>query len=115
MATGKNTAKGSAASAKGKSAKSAEGPGSGPHNPNSENQDSIEDLIANIDEIVARLEDESAPLDTAIKDFESGMALTRKAQTLLDNAEQRVQTLLAEDGEALSDSADMADDTWADE
>jgi len=64
-----------------------------------EAQESIEDLIARIDGIVARLEDEGAPLDAAIKDFEDGIALTRKAQALLVNAEQRVQTLLQADDE----------------
>ena len=64
-----------------------------------EAQESIEDLITRIDAIVSRLEDEGAPLDAAIKDFEDGIALTRKAQGLLLNAEQRVQVLLQSDDE----------------
>ena len=66
----------------------------------------IEELLSRIDTIVARLEDETAPLDTAIRDFEDGMALTRQAQALLQAAEQRVQVLLEEDPE----TADADDD-----
>ena len=67
--------------------------------PDVEAQESIEALIARIDAIVSRLEDEGAPLDAAIRDFEDGIALTRKAQGLLLNAEQRVQVLLQGDDE----------------
>ena len=69
---------------------------------------SIEELIARIDGIVERLEDETAPLDAAIRDFEDGMALTRQAQKLLQDAEQRVQVLLAEEPD--SDEPEALDD-----
>jgi exodeoxyribonuclease VII small subunit len=72
---------------------------------------SIEELIARIDGIVERLEDETAPLDVAIRDFEDGMALTKQAQLLLQDAEQRVQVLLAEEPEAETpEDCDDADD-----
>ena len=70
---------------------------------------SIEELIARIDGIVERLEDETAPLDVAIRDFEDGMALTRQAQQLLQDAEQRVQVLLAEEPDS-GEPEDLDDD-----
>ena len=68
-------------------------------------------LLEDIDAIVARLEDDTIPLDTAIGDFENGMALTRKAQALLEAAEQRVQVLLEDDSD---DPAENGDEPAAD-
>ena len=50
--------------------------------------------------------DEEAPLEDAIKLFEEGVKLTRAAQTLLAEAEQKVQLLLEEDGEPLVEPLD---------
>ena len=56
----------------------------------------IEALMQQIDAILARMEAPDAPLEATVRDFESGMALMRRAQDLLSSAEQRVEILLSE-------------------
>lgn len=71
-------------------------------------EESLESLIGQIDAIVSRMESEGAPLEASIRDFEEGMALTRRAQALLDHAEQRVEILLADDGGAQDEAPEDA-------
>lgn len=56
----------------------------------------IEQLMQEIDAILARMEAPDAALEATIRDFEAGMALTRRAQALLASAEQRVEMLLGD-------------------
>lgn len=59
---------------------------------------SIKDLEKNLDELsqlVERLESGELSLDDALKQFERGIALSRKAQAALSAAEQKVQLLMA--------------------
>jgi exodeoxyribonuclease VII small subunit len=68
----------------------------------------VEELLAQIDAILARMEAPDAPLETLIRDFEAGMLLMRRAQGLLSDAEQRVEMLLGDppdglDGETAPD------------
>lgn len=72
---------------------------------------SIKDLEKNLDELsalVERMESGDLSLDDALQQFERGIALTRKAQSALEAAEQKVQILMA-DGQ-LADFDDSASD-----
>jgi exodeoxyribonuclease VII small subunit len=54
---------------------------------------SYEQAYAELDGIVALLEQEQADLEATIAWFERGQALARRCQDLLDQAELRVRTL----------------------
>lgn len=57
----------------------------------------IKSLEKNLDELstlVESLESGDLSLDDALKQFERGIALTRQAQSALQAAEQKVQTLM---------------------
>lgn len=55
----------------------------------------ITDINAKIEAIVSRMENDDVSIEESIELFEEGMALTGKAQQLLQEAEQRVATLSA--------------------
>ena len=59
----------------------------------------FESTIETLDKLVKRLEDQETPLEDALTAFETGIDLTRKAQTALSTAEQRVRALTENDGE----------------
>jgi len=72
----------------------------------------LEAAIAEIETILGRMEGEEQPLEQSLKDFEAGITLTRRAQALLREAEQQVQTLTENaDGDPtatpLDDDADV--------
>jgi exodeoxyribonuclease VII small subunit len=56
--------------------------------------DRFEDQLAKLEEIVARLEDESVGLEEALGLFENGMDLARRCRARLEEVEQRVSQLL---------------------
>lgn len=58
---------------------------------------SFEDAIERLSEIVEALESSGLPLEQSLKLFEEGVQLARKSQARLDNAERKVQELLAYD------------------
>ena len=60
--------------------------------------ESFEQALATLERIVAEMERGDLPLDEALRQFEAGEALVRRCRDLLDHAEQRVETLLAEQG-----------------
>ncbi len=68
----------------------------------------FEDQLAKLEEIVARLEDESVGLEQALDLFEGGMELARSCRTRLEEVEQRVTQLLGddEDEEAADEEAE---------
>ena len=67
----------------------------------------FEDQLAKLEEIVAKLEDESVGLEQALDLFEGGMELARSCRTRLEEVEQRVTQLLEdEDEEAAADEDD---------
>jgi exodeoxyribonuclease VII small subunit len=72
----------------------------------------FEQSLSELEELVAKLEQGDVPLEEALKTFERGVALTRQCQAALRTAQQKVEVLLARNGEesieALSD--DEADD-----
>ena len=66
----------------------------------------FEDQLAKLEEIVARLEDESVGLEEALGLFEGGMELAKSCRSRLEEVEQRVSQLL----ESESDSTDSEDE-----
>ncbi|MFI4913658.1 MAG: exodeoxyribonuclease VII small subunit [Steroidobacterales bacterium] len=54
----------------------------------------FEHTLAQLEELVARLESGDLPLDEALRMFEQGVRLTRDCQTALVAAQQKVQVLL---------------------
>jgi len=68
---------------------------------------SLEPILQAIETIIQRMESEEQPLEQSLEDFETGIRLTRQAQALLREAEQKVQQLLeGEDGEPVSSALD---------
>ncbi|MCK5377505.1 MAG: exodeoxyribonuclease VII small subunit [Acidobacteria bacterium] len=70
-------------------------------NETTKNDERFEDQLGRLEEIVARLEDESVGLEEALELFEGGMELARRCRDRLEEVEQRVSQLLEiEDGDA---------------
>lgn len=59
----------------------------------------LEKIMLKLEGILQKLEDEDVDLEDSIKAFEEGIKLSRAAQEVLAEAEQKVQMLLDEDGE----------------
>ena len=57
---------------------------------------SFETALTELEQIVNRLESGSLPLEEALNEFERGVQLARQGQSTLQQAEQRVQILLAD-------------------
>ena len=74
----------------------------------------FEQSLTELEALVAKLEQGDVPLEEALKTFERGVALTRQCQTALRSAQQKVEVLLARNGEetieSLVDEADNQDD-----
>lgn len=68
----------------------------------------FEDQLAKLEEIVAKLEDESVGLEQALDLFEGGMELARSCRMRLEEVEQRVTQLLEDqdDEEAAEEDAE---------
>ena len=60
----------------------------------------FEQALAELEQLVERLERGDLPLDEALKTFERGVALTRHCQTSLKAAQQKVEILLTKNGQA---------------
>ena len=80
----------------------------------------FEQSLSELEALVAKLEQGDVPLEEALKTFERGVALTRQCQAALRTAQQKVEVLLARNGEetleAFEDAeADDEDDDDADE
>jgi len=70
-------------------------------NETTKNDERFEDQLGRLEEIVARLEDESVGLEEALELFEGGMELARRCRDRLEEVEQRVAQLLeTEEGDA---------------
>jgi len=66
----------------------------------------FETTLAELEELVARMEAGDLPLDEALRSFERGVQLTRECQAALQAAQQRVQVLTqTAAGPALEDFA----------
>ncbi len=74
----------------------------------------FEKSLAELEQLVEKLEHGDVPLEDALKTFERGVTLTRECQTALKTAQQRVDILLKRDGAprltefAASEGADSA-------
>ena len=64
-----------------------------------ENQLDFEAALSELEQLVDRMEKGELTLEDALKDFERGVELTRECQTALNNAEQKVQQLVDENGQ----------------
>ena len=73
----------------------------------------FEDALGELETIVERMEDGEPSLEESLKLFERGMALTRRCQKALDDAEQRIQTLA--DSEPPPVGTDSIEDPAADD
>lgn len=60
----------------------------------------FEKSLAELEQLVEKMESGDLPLDEALKHFERGVALTRACQAALKQAELKVQQLLEKDGRA---------------
>ena len=54
---------------------------------------SVESTLSRLEQILHRMESEEQPLEASLADFEEGIRLTRQAQKMLAEAEQKVQLL----------------------
>ena len=64
----------------------------------SEEEDpSFEHSLEELEALVERMEDGELSLEESLKTFERGMQLARACQKALDEAEQRIEVLAAED------------------
>ena len=59
----------------------------------------FEKSLAELEQIVDRMEQGELSLDESLKQFERGVALTRSCQTALQQAEQKVEILLRKTGD----------------
>jgi exodeoxyribonuclease VII small subunit len=66
---------------------------------NKEQEQSFESSLASLERIVAHLESGDLPLERALELFEEGVALARRCQSQLGDAERKVEMLLRERGE----------------
>ena len=58
----------------------------------------FEKSLAELELLVARMEDGKSSLEDSLRDFEAGVKLTRQCQQALNEAQQRVQVLMQQDG-----------------
>ena len=71
----------------------------------------FEQSLLELEALVEKLEQGDVPLEEALKTFERGVALTRQCQTALRTAQQKVEVLLARNGdESIEPFADDDDD-----
>src|SRR5262245_63997147 len=68
-------------------------------NKNKGQEQSFESSLASLERIVAQLESGELPLERALELFEEGVALARRCQSQLGDAERKVEMLLRERGE----------------
>ncbi len=66
-------------------------------------EESFEELMAELEEITNKLENEKLPLDESVKLFEKGIEISKKCNTKLDNAEKKITILLNADSEKMSE------------
>jgi exodeoxyribonuclease VII small subunit len=81
--------------------------------PQNEPLPDFERSLSELEALVQKLEQGDVPLEEALKTFERGVALTRQCQTALRGAQQKVEVLLAKNGDetiAAFDDEDGDDD-----
>jgi exodeoxyribonuclease VII small subunit len=63
-------------------------------------QKNFEHKLSSLESTIKKLEDNDTNLEEALKSFEEGIVLTRHAQAILREAEQRVQLLTADESDS---------------
>lgn len=63
---------------------------------------SFEQSLSDLESLVNQMEVGDLSLDESLKAFEKGVKLTRECQSMLDEAEQKVQILSEQNGELVS-------------
>jgi len=66
--------------------------------PSNKQTSNFEQALGELEELVAAMESGDMTLEESLQAFETGVRLTRECQQTLQQAEQKVQLLLAEDG-----------------
>jgi len=66
----------------------------------------FETALAELEALVAKMEQGDLSLDESLKQFERGVQLTRACQQALQEAEQKVQILLEKDGKVSLEAFD---------
>lgn len=59
----------------------------------------LEHSLADLEKLVEKLEEGEMPLSQALKEFERGIRLTRQCQSVLRDAEQKIEILLKDSDE----------------
>lgn len=70
----------------------------------------FEKSLEELEGIVHALEDGELSLEESLKTFERGINLTRQCQSALEDAEQRVNVLIEENGETRTEPFESEDD-----
>lgn len=63
---------------------------------------SFENSLAELEQLVAKMESGELALEESLQAFEQGIKLTRQCQEALTKAEQRVQLLLEQNGQSVA-------------
>ncbi|MGB0732210.1 MAG: exodeoxyribonuclease VII small subunit [Pontibacterium sp.] len=67
--------------------------------PSNTSHNDFESSLSELENIVTQMEQGNLSLDEALSAFETGIKLTRHCQTILDQAEQKIQVLTEKNGE----------------
>ena len=59
----------------------------------------FEQSLTDLESLVTQMENGDLTLEASLSAFEEGIKLTRECQTMLDQAEQKVQILTSQNGE----------------
>ena len=66
------------------------------------------EVVQRLEEVVKRLEGGEVSLEQSLQDFEEGIRLVRKGEALLNDAEKRIEQLLAEGGKERIEPLEVA-------
>lgn len=66
----------------------------------------FEASLSELEALVDQMEEGELTLEESLKAFEAGMKLTRDCQQALKDAEQKVEVLMKQDGELVSEPLD---------
>ena len=66
----------------------------------------FEASLGQLEKLVAQMEDGNLTLEQSLKAFEDGVKLTRECQKALAEAEQKVQLLMEQNGELVTEPFD---------
>ena len=69
---------------------------------------SIESTMKSIEKLLEKLENNETSLNDSLQAFEQGISLIRSAQTMLSDAEQKIQVLVEQEGEPADIGLDPA-------